>query len=276
MIALVIDVSGSMAWRLDSDQPAGLGETSRMDVAKEAAKLFVDSILGDDQTDDLIALVSFSSDARILTSLTNDGELLKTRIDGLAPQGATNFGAAFSEAVKAVGIYPGKRAVVFLTDGEDTVDLGTDTLPLFSWPDWGTAAKRNHSLRWEALHKLLDYELVSYTIGFGPVAFDVDAAEDLRAFAGDPTLAVPPPEGYPVGRYYSAPTAEDLLDAFDPQSPDSIPARIGVLPGIRSPYVSFVNDYHDPAGPIDAIVTLWFENANGNLYSSARGTYIVP
>ncbi len=257
VVALVIDVSGSM------EEDAGNGQT-RLDVAKEVAKDFVDAVLADPASGDLVALVSFSSDANLLMPLTSDAGLIKDRIDGLSTEGATNFGGALTEAVKAVGIQPGKRAVVFLTDGADTVDGVSG--------EWGAWNGDDNSLRWQAMEQLVEYELVTYAIGFGPAATGADA--DLRAFAGDASLTPAPPDDLPVGEFFPAETADDLNDAFDPDNPDGILAKIEAQSGTTSPFVSFPNDYPSAAGPIQTRVVLWFENANGNLYDVTTGTYI--
>jgi hypothetical protein len=263
VIALVIDVSGSMGWAVDSGEDPAEGEPSRLDVAKDAAKAFLEQMLPDG-TEDLVALVTFSTDASTLTALTSDRELLKARIDALETEGATNFGAGIAETVNAVGVQPGKRTVVFLTDGVDTVDTSFD-----SWPAWQDG---DDSLRWEAMQELIDYELVVYTIAFGPVANDADAAADLRAFAGDQSLTTPPPNTLQSGAYYPALTVGDLTDAFSTE----IPAGIEALSGTTSPFVSFPNDYPDQAGPIETAITVWYENLNGTHFDSTRGTFIVP
>jgi Mg-chelatase subunit ChlD len=253
VIALVIDVSGSMS------EDAGNGET-KLTVAKEVAKNFVDAILGTPGSGDLMALLEFSTDATILSPLTDDPKRLKDLIDGMETKDATNFGGALAEAVRAVGIQPGKRGVVFLTDGADTVDgVSTGAGVSGDWPAW---EQKSASLRWQAMQKLVDYELVTYTIGFGAAATGADA--DLRAFA-DAT----------GGQFYPAATATDLNEAFDPALVDSIPARVEGLAGVTSPFVSFPNEYSAARGPIGVKLTLSFQNGNGTLSAQSLGTYTV-
>lgn len=251
VIALVIDVSGSMSTEVAPGQ-------TRLDLAKEVAKNFVDSILGSPASGDLMSLIEFDTGASILSPLTGDAARLKGIIDALEPKNATNFGAALTEAFRAVGVQPGKRAVVFLTDGVDTVD-GQPTGVPGDWPLW---SGKPTSLRWQALEKLVDYDLVTYTIGFGEAA--AGAAADLLAYAEATG-----------GEFFPAATAEDLVDAFDPALPDSVPARIEELAGATSPFVSFPNDYSATRGPIGVEVRLSFENANGVLTAKTLGTYTV-
>ncbi|MBE0618296.1 MAG: hypothetical protein IH608_10275, partial [Proteobacteria bacterium] len=162
-------------------------------------------------------------------------------------------------AVKAVGIQPGKRAVVFLTDGADTVD-GAPAGVLGEWPLW---EGQDASLRWQALEKLVDYELIAYTIGFGEAAIGADA--DLQAFADETG-----------GRFYPAATADELTEAFDATRPDSIPAEIEALAGVTSPFVSFPNEYSSARGPVGVELLLSFENANGKMTATSLGTYTIP
>lgn len=251
VIALVIDVSGSMSAEVAPGQ-------TRLDLAKEVAKNFVDSILGAPDSRDLMALIEFDTGASIRSPLTGDAARLKGIIDGLEPKGATNFGAAFTAAVQAVGVQPGKRAVVFLTDGVDTVD-GSPTGVVGDWPAWEGKAT---SLRWQALQKLVALDVVTFAIGFGEAA--AGAAADLLAYAE-----------HTGGEFFPAETADDLVDAFDPAQPESVPARIEELEGITSPFVSFPNDYSTTRGPIGAEVRVSFENANGVLSAKTLGTYTV-
>ncbi|HSH69545.1 MAG TPA: VWA domain-containing protein [Deferrisomatales bacterium] len=268
VIALVIDVSGSMA------DDAGGGEGTRMEVAKEVAAAFVDVILDQANDPDLIALVSFSTEASILSPLTNDATKLKELIDTLEPTDATNFSAGFTEAVKAVGIQPGKRAVVFLTDGVDTIDGQDETFGGVAglWPAWN---EKPRSLRWQAMERLVDYQLVTYTIGFGDFSGGDEA--DLRAFANDSAPTSSPPSGLPAGAFFAATTVDALNAAFDPSDPTSIPSRIeSEVAGVSSPFVSFPNDYPGQAGPISVRVTVSFENLTGKLSATSAGTFIVP
>lgn len=269
VIALVIDVSGSMS----EDAGGDVGET-RMEVAKAVAANFVDVILDEVDDVDQIALVSFSTEASILSPLTNNAAKLKDLIDSLEPTDATNFSSGFAEAVKAVGIQPGKRAVVFLTDGVDTIDGQSEDFGGVAglWPAWKDKAK---SLRWQAMEALVDYRLVTYTIGFGDFSGGNDA--DLRAFANDSPPEASVLDGLPAGAFFPAPTVAALDAAFDPSDPTSIPSRIeSEVAGVSSPFVSFPNDYPEQGGPIRVQVRLSFENLNGALSATSAGTYIVP
>lgn len=108
-VALGLDESGSM------ESEVSPGVTS-MDVAKKAAKLFVDRMTSTDKT----AVVAFSTEARILKAVTKDKASLKAAIDTLEPTAATNIGDCIIKTVNVLGAYPGKTAAVVMTDGGDT------------------------------------------------------------------------------------------------------------------------------------------------------------
>lgn len=102
LVGLILDSSGSMAGQRLAD-------------CKSAAKLFVDTMSGSDQT----AVIDFDSDARITHQLSSDKVSLKAAIDDLEAAGGTNIGGGIIQCVDAVGTRPGKTAGILLTDGAD-------------------------------------------------------------------------------------------------------------------------------------------------------------
>ncbi len=243
VVALVIDSSGSMSATVETG-------ATRMQVAKEAAALFVD-LMG---PGDLTAIVDFDDEARILRQLTDDQEALKAEIDKFTASGATNLGGALIEAVRAVGTRPGKRAVVLLTDGDDTVDAvqgGPDV-----WMSDPT------STRYQGLELAKGNELVVFTVGLGADLSETGLA-DLRTFAEETG-----------GEFFQAVTAQDLLTAFGV----TVPSRIDALVPVETYELSFPNPVHPPAGmQLDVLfrVGTVFENANGVHRSVFDGTYTV-
>ena len=64
-IVLVLDVSGSMAWRVGANQDPGYGQNSRLDELKTAVNQFIDQITTDateNNVDNQIAIVKFAQD----------------------------------------------------------------------------------------------------------------------------------------------------------------------------------------------------------------------
>lgn len=119
-VVLLIDASGSMAWK-DRD-PKG--------VRKQGAKLFVDLC----ENNDRIGIMDFSTEANIIFPLyeifnPQDKIILKEKIDKIEAKGEfTDIVLALQTALKemsrarSVSI----KAVIFLTDGEIDPDPGRD------------------------------------------------------------------------------------------------------------------------------------------------------
>ncbi|GAB6062618.1 vWA domain-containing protein [Deferrisoma palaeochoriense] len=244
--SLTIDSSGSMQAII-----LGTENATRMQVAKDAAKLFVDLL----ESGDRAAVVDFDSDARVAQQLTGDKDALERAIDALQAEGATNIGDALSKAIEAVGNRPGKRAVILLTDGDDTVDtvLGGPSAWLGN-PD---------STRNNALEEAKRANLVVYTIGLGE-----DLSED--GLATLQTIAVET-----GGEFFTAITAEDLREVFREEIPDAVERQ--------PPQETYVLEFPSPfpADPLadreyGLLVTVRYENANGNLTGKQSASYLVP
>ena len=67
-----------------------------------------------------VAVVSFGSDVDPLSPFTTDRAKVKALIDGLQPDGSTRFYDAVSESLRLLSGESGRRAILALTDGEDT------------------------------------------------------------------------------------------------------------------------------------------------------------
>jgi VWFA-related protein len=67
-----------------------------------------------------VALIAFGSDVNLLTSFTTDRERVRTAVNALEPSGATRFYDAVASALELLEPETGRRAVLALTDGEDT------------------------------------------------------------------------------------------------------------------------------------------------------------
>lgn len=133
-IALVLDNSGSMAYCMSGRQPSYFHPCSGDDAVRSAAlKTAVTAFLdGVDTQNKTIAnadnkvqvsLVSFAGSASTLSGLTPDVTTLKTKVNSLKPQGATNTADGFSEAKSTLDKDTRTNAikyVVFFTDGVPT------------------------------------------------------------------------------------------------------------------------------------------------------------
>lgn len=138
-IALVLDNSGSMNYCMNGDQPFYSPCRGDNAVRSAALKAAVTTFLnGVDMQNETIAnadnkvqvsLVSFAKTASTLSELTSDVMTLKTRVESLKPQGATNTAAGFREAKSTLDKDKRTNAikyVVFFTDGVPTTSSAFD------------------------------------------------------------------------------------------------------------------------------------------------------
>lgn len=119
-VVLLIDASGSMAWK-DRD-PEG--------VRKQGAKLFVDLC----ENNDRIGIMDFSTDANLIFPLyeifnLQDKKIIKEKIDKIEAKGEfTDIVLALQTSLKEMSRARSDsiKAVIFLTDGEIDPDPGRD------------------------------------------------------------------------------------------------------------------------------------------------------
>jgi len=114
---LTIDVSGSMARASEG------GTTPNIELARAAARAWVDGLPNDGST---CALTTFDHRSLINADLTSDRRVLKSAIDGIRPQGGTDYNAGLIDrsggALPLIEAGNGRRVIVFLTDGRGMGD----------------------------------------------------------------------------------------------------------------------------------------------------------
>lgn len=169
-ICLTIDVSGSM-----NDVA---GNTTKISAAKKAASQFV-SILSQGRSKNYqVAIVSFSSNVKIVSGITSNEPELLSAIQSLVAWGSTALGDAIIAAVDLLSSQGGNLDVVLMTDGKSTA--GT-ILP----------------------HIAADYaarhDVVVHTVGFGKDA-DTATLQNIKNITG--------------GRYYFAASGSELVDIY--------------------------------------------------------------
>lgn len=166
-VLLLIDVSGSMA-----------GEPLAQ--AQAAASTFVQSLL----PQDVAALATFAGAAPGEALFTTDRGALLAGISQLQTESETGtalYDTVVNGLAAAAGAPTARRAVVLLTDGQDS----------------GGVSERS---RTEALNAAATVGLPIYVIGLGPAA-DIDFLQTLAQQAG--------------GTFYQAPTPADVPAIFD-------------------------------------------------------------
>jgi VWFA-related protein len=103
---LVIDISGSM------------DKNNKLSAAKDAAKVYVNQMRAGDQA----GLMTFDTRTYYVQQITTDSAALTSAIDGLITGGDTAMFDALVEAEKALNAVPGRKSIIVLADGLDTVD----------------------------------------------------------------------------------------------------------------------------------------------------------
>jgi len=191
-VMLIVDMSGSMGDRLPGDVK------KKIDGAKEAAKLFIDQL---NASIDKVGLVSFNQNAYLKSQLTNDFAAVKSAIDALTANGYTNIGDGIGYATNEF-IARGRSGktvwvMVLLSDGKA------------NRPN-NEAYARTYALdkAKEAYEKGSNQSLRIYTIGLG-AKDDIDEPL-LKQIAQGPLDSITGLEG----KYYYAPSAEDLADIY--------------------------------------------------------------
>ena len=129
-IALLVDVSGSMAYGLDGNTNPGAGN-SRLELVKAALDQLVAGMAGHNGNIN-IALISFSNKAgtalkqQYVDFNTADVTGMQAAINALAAGGGTNYSAGFNQVVSWFGSHNDPTYVnqtYFLTDGDPTYYL---------------------------------------------------------------------------------------------------------------------------------------------------------
>ncbi|MCP3982512.1 MAG: VWA domain-containing protein [bacterium] len=101
-LAILIDTSGSMVDKIQE--------------VHKAAGAFVDSMRDIDQA----LLIDFDENVFLIQDLTSDREELKASIESTEPLGATALYDALHAAYRKIGQIHGRKAIVVLSDGDDT------------------------------------------------------------------------------------------------------------------------------------------------------------
>jgi VWFA-related protein len=167
------------------DRSLSMEEENRMGSLKEAVASFLDKLPAGSR----VALVAFGSEVVRSSPFTTDHDQIRTAVNGLQPAGATKFYDAVAEALELLDKETGRRAVLALTDGEDTFSQAADLNSTIA------AARR--------------LGLPVYTLGLGTEE-EIESA-DLRRLATSTR-----------GQYYPARRADQLRSIYE-----TIAARIG-------------------------------------------------
>jgi tight adherence protein C len=156
------------------DTSLSMADGGKLQSAQAAATAFV----GQMRPIDRVGLIQFDSQLSLVSSFTSDHDALMKEIGNFTPQGNTRIYDALYLALKETTVPDGSKAIVLMTDGQDTesaIDLA------------------------HALALVHDTGIRVYTIGIGS-DIDANALNQIAVESG--------------GHSYSAPTAEDIGYAF--------------------------------------------------------------
>ncbi|MDH5714763.1 MAG: VWA domain-containing protein [Candidatus Aminicenantes bacterium] len=109
VIGLLLDSSGSM-------------EGLKIVRAKEGAKKFIRTLKDDEEA----FFIDFDSEVKVLQDFTSDKGKLLTAIDSTDAEGATALNKALWEGIKKLEDKTGRKAIILLSDGYDTVQEMTE------------------------------------------------------------------------------------------------------------------------------------------------------
>lgn len=231
-VILVLEASGSMDYKIDSDEEAGKYEDSRHDLLLKAVKTVVDT-LKPEGSENRIAAVSFANSAEsILTlegSLNISADQIYNRIKNqLGTNGGTNYGAGLDEARKLYDTNDGrKKFVVFVSDGEPTYYRDDDGKDHEGGGNEATEQDKNSARKYA---KLLSGLTGFYTVSVGG---DQGAQDFLKELTMLPASS--------VKTYFSANSADALRETFETIAA-SITKQIGdvTITDRLSDYVEFI------------------------------------
>ena len=155
----VIDVSGSMSERATPYNPDGENDGfSRLDLVKHSIATIQKSL----QPGDRLAIIAFSSEARLvldITEVSTNERLITSRIDTLVPSGSTNIWAGLKMAIDLANRQDNKSnntSIMLLTDGVANINPPRGVLSTF-----------------ETYFKTMQGKFSIHTFAYG---YDVDSA----------------------------------------------------------------------------------------------------
>jgi len=98
------------------DRSLSMEEEDRIGGLKRAVASFLEKLPAGSK----VAVIAFGSEVDRLAAFTTDRAQIKTAVDALQPAGATRFYDAVAVALEMLEREHGRRAILALTDGEDT------------------------------------------------------------------------------------------------------------------------------------------------------------
>jgi Ca-activated chloride channel family protein len=179
---------------------------TRLGAAKSAANLLLDQLPEDIQ----VALVQFSTEARVLAPATRDRALLRAALDTLRAEGQTALGDAVAFSVE-IGL------AAIQDEGEQPLGDGSDPpISILLLSDGANSTGRYEPL--EAAEIAFDAGIPVFAVALGTP----DGTVRIVDTNGNVEIVSVPPDRDTLrriaertgGRYFDAPTADDLREVY--------------------------------------------------------------
>jgi VWFA-related protein len=118
----IVDSQEPIATALLMDTSGSMNDDGKLDAAKSAASAFIDTL----GSSDSVSVTSFASDVKQVQDYSSDPAALKNSVNSLKAVGDTLLYDAVTQAAQQQAKQPQRRkAIVLLTDGEDTKSKAT-------------------------------------------------------------------------------------------------------------------------------------------------------
>ena len=212
-VIFVLDVSGSMAWNMNSNSGSN---NQRRNAAGQAIAGFTNSITARGEIDPRFSLITFSgstsgtwNDANTLMSWTRNANIINQEAANVLPDGGTNYQAGIMEAqnVLLTARENAAKAVVFISDGDPTFFYNANGTTGGSGSGFNQQALDQGRLAASGLE--VDY---FFTVGVGRPSDYVRLQQLNSAVNTTPPFGV---NGSVANDYFEGATDAALTEAFD-------------------------------------------------------------
>ncbi len=104
------------------DRSRSMEEEDRIGALKRAVASFLEGLPKGSR----VAVIAFGTEINLIAPITENFAEVASAVNRLKPEGATRYYDAVAEALELIKTEPGRRAVLALTDGEDTFSQSAD------------------------------------------------------------------------------------------------------------------------------------------------------
>lgn len=209
---------------------------TRIEVAKDADKLFVDLILSN-STQNKIGLVDFSQDANPYTALTNVQGTLDSEINTYSASGGTCTCCGINRARTLINNSENNKFIILLSDGEPTYKCS-------SFTDYtGGSGTTLENIQWaiDAGQEACSQNITVYTIGFGD-SMSASGHDTMKQIACNDSL------------YFNATDASTLAQIYQ-----NISQQILIAANYSSQIVNVIGEFQQTHLLQDSYIDLYYD-----------------